>query len=38
MGMENISHIETGFNGWVDDGLAVEDYDTWKANQAKGYS
>ncbi len=34
MGMTQISHIETGFTGWVADGLAVEDYDSWKANRA----
>ncbi|MFT7473753.1 MAG: 3-mercaptopyruvate sulfurtransferase SseA [Verrucomicrobiales bacterium] len=31
MGMENVSHIDTGFGGWKEDGLDIEDYDTWKA-------
>ncbi len=31
MGMERASHIETGFHGWRDDGLAVSAYDEWKA-------
>jgi len=31
MGMENISHIDTGFNGWVEAGLEVQSYDDWKA-------
>jgi rhodanese-related sulfurtransferase len=26
MGMDNISHISTGFNGWIEDGLDIEDY------------
>ena len=34
MGMANISHIDTGFHGWVEDGFAIEDYETWKANKA----
>ena len=33
--MEKVSHIDTGFTGWVEDGLAVEDYETWKANRPK---
>ena len=35
MGMERLSHVETGFAGWKADGMAVEDYDTWKANRNK---
>ncbi len=31
MGMEKVAHIDTGFNGWVDDGLDVQTYDEWKA-------
>lgn len=31
MGMVNVSHIDTGFGGWIDDGLAIQDYDEWKA-------
>lgn len=29
--MEKISHIDTGFSGWEEDGLPVQDYDAWKA-------
>ncbi len=31
MGMEKISHIDSGFNGWVEAGLTTIDYDSWKA-------
>ena len=31
MGMERASHIETGFVGWRNDGLAIATYDEWKA-------
>ena len=31
MGMENISHISTGVNGWTEDGLPLQEYDAWKA-------
>lgn len=31
MGMENVSHVDTGFNAWKDAGLPVQDYDDWKA-------
>jgi 3-mercaptopyruvate sulfurtransferase SseA len=31
MGMEKISHIDSGFNGWKDAGLPIVDYETWKA-------
>ena len=30
MGLEKVSHIVTGFNGWKQDGLATTDYETWK--------
>ena len=30
--MQRVSHIVTGINGWIEDGLAVVDYDEWKAN------
>ena len=33
MGMEKVSHIETGFTGWQDAGFTVTDYDVWKAAQ-----
>jgi|GEM_PF-2559642 len=33
MGMENISHIDTGFGGWTEDGLDIQTYDEWKADQ-----
>jgi 3-mercaptopyruvate sulfurtransferase SseA len=32
MGMEKISHIDSGFNGWKDAGLPIVDYETWKAH------
>lgn len=31
MGLERVSHIETGFTGWHDDGLPVQPYDEWNA-------
>ncbi len=31
MGMEQVSHVETGFTGWVEDGMPVQAYDEWKA-------
>lgn len=31
MGMAKISHIDSGFNGWVEAGLEVQPYDEWKA-------
>jgi len=31
MGLERVSHVVTGFNGWKGDGLPVVDHDTWKA-------
>ena len=33
MGMERISHIETGFGGWKADDMPVETYEEWKANR-----
>jgi 3-mercaptopyruvate sulfurtransferase SseA len=30
MGMEKISHIDSGFNGWKDAGLPIVDYETRK--------
>ena len=30
MGLEKVSHIETGFGGWKADGLEVVDYDTYR--------
>ena len=30
MGLEKVSHIVTGFGGWVEDGLPIVDYETWK--------
>ncbi len=31
MGLENVSHVETGFAGWRDDGMPIQPYDEWKA-------
>ncbi len=37
MGLERVSHVETGFTGWHDDGMPVQPYDDWKsAKQAAG--
>ena len=33
MGMERISHIESGFGGWKADDMPVETYEEWKANR-----
>ncbi|MCP4959111.1 MAG: rhodanese-like domain-containing protein [Actinomycetia bacterium] len=33
MGLPKVSHIETGFTGWRDDGFELTDYDTWKSNR-----
>ena len=33
MGMERISHIETGFGGRKADDMPVETYEEWKANR-----
>lgn len=37
LGVEKVSHIESGFKGWASDGMPVQDYETWKeaARQAK---
>ena len=35
MGMERISHIETGFGGWQADEMPIESYEDWKANRSK---
>ncbi len=35
MGVERLSHVETGFGGWQKDGMPVEEYETWKANRSK---
>lgn len=32
--MDNVSHMDTGFNGWKEDGFPVVSYDDWKATQA----
>ena len=34
MGLEQASHIETGFKGWAADGLPVVAYDDWKASRS----
>ena len=34
MGLPRVSHIESGFGGWKEDGLPVVDYETWKAAKA----
>lgn len=31
IGMENISHLDTGFGGWIEDGEEIQTYDDWKA-------
>ena len=33
MGVPRVSHIETGFTGWRDDGLPLTDYEAWKASK-----
>ncbi len=33
MGVPKVSHIETGFTGWRDDGLGLTDYATWKSDR-----
>ena len=35
MGMEKISHIETGFGGWQADDMPIETYEEWKANRVR---
>ncbi len=34
MGLEKVSHIETGFAGWSSDDLPVVDYQAWKASRS----
>lgn len=34
MGMDRVSHIDTGFGGWTKAGLPTQKYEDWKA--AKG--
>ncbi|MFN3255129.1 MAG: rhodanese-like domain-containing protein [Ilumatobacter sp.] len=29
MGLERVSHIETGFTGWNVDGMPIQPYDEW---------
>ena len=31
MGLERVSHIESGFRGWAEAGYEVVDFATWKA-------
>lgn len=31
MGMVRVSHVESGFTGWRDDGLPISTYQEWKA-------
>ncbi len=31
MGLPRVSHVETGFTGWAEDGLPVISYEEWKA-------
>lgn len=31
MGLERVSHIESGFSGWQADGMPVQPYDEWNA-------
>jgi rhodanese-related sulfurtransferase len=33
MGMENVSHLLTGFGGWKAEGYDVVPYDTWKESK-----
>lgn len=33
MGLEHASHIETGFKGWVADGLPIVTHADWKASR-----
>ena len=35
MGMERISHIETGFGGWREDDMPIETYEDWQANRKR---
>lgn len=31
--MDNVSHIDTGFGGWQNEGLPIQHYDEWRASQ-----
>ncbi len=33
MGLPKVSHVETGFGGWKEDGMEVVDYDTFKSKK-----
>ncbi len=33
MGVEKVSHVETGFGGWRADGMPVTDYDTFRSQR-----
>ena len=33
MGLEKVSHIVTGFNGWKEDGFRTVNYETWKSER-----
>ena len=35
MGLEKVSHIESGFKGWNDAGLPVVDHATWKREKGR---
>lgn len=35
MGVEKVTHVDTGFAGWKSDEMPIEDHDTWKASRAK---
>ena len=35
IGLEKVSHVETGFAGWKEDGLETQGYDAWKANRKR---
>jgi len=30
MGLSRVDHIDTGFSGWVEAGLPIVDYETWR--------
>jgi len=34
MGLDRASHIETGFHGWVADGLPIVTHDEWTSSRA----
>jgi len=35
MGLPKVSHIVSGFAGWVEAELPIVDYETWKADSKK---